>query len=573
MLVTINQVSNQSFDYIVIGGGTAGLVVAVRLSEDPSVSVLVLEAGSPNLNDPAILTTARFGSHFGNPQYDWGFTTVPQTNANGKIAYWGRGKGLGGSSGINFFQFHLPSRADIDAFEKLGNKGWNWETLKPYFKKAERFLPPDVVKDGVTRFDVQEHGLEGPLEVAYPLLPSGLEKPFVEAAKALGINSFAGNTSGIWTTPVTIRPASRTRSYAANMYYQPNASRSSLSVLTSAHVARISLSKGSDGATADGVVFIHDGKEYRALVNKTVVLSAGAILSPQVLELSGIGDPDVLRKANVGVVVDLPGVGNNIQEHVNSAVSYKVKEEFEESYVSFDCLMNPDGLQKQTELYHAGETSVFDMTINLMSFAPLSTITPEAPALQDKYLASIRARIDSGGYPPGLRKQYEVQLEHIKAQIPSCELMLVQARSVMRPVQETPGKYAAIACLLNHPLSRGSIHIKSNDPLERPVIDPHYFEEEYEGELFPGPSVETDEQIIENLKTNVATTFHTVGSCSMLPREDGGVVDNKLKVYGTTNVHVIDLSIVPLHIGAHTQATVYAIGELGADIIKGRVNF
>ncbi|KAH9047065.1 alcohol oxidase [Lactarius hengduanensis] len=588
MLVTIDQVSNHSFDYIVIGGGTAGLVVAARLSEDPSVSVLVLEAGSPNLNDPAILTTARYGIHFGDPQYDWGFTTVPQTNANGKIAFWPRGKGLGGSSGVNFFQYHLPSRADIDAFEKLGNKGWNWETLRPYFKKAERFLPPDVVKDDVTSFDVQEHGLEGPLEVSYPVLPSGLEKPFVEAAKALGINSLAGNTSGIWTTPVTIRPASRTRSYAANMYYEPNASRSNLSVLTSAHVARISLSKGSDGATAEGVMFIHDGKEYQALVNKTVVLSAGAILSPQVLELSGIGDPDVLRKADVGVIVDLPGVGNNIQEHVNSAVSYKIKEEFEESYVTFDCLMNPDGLQKQTELYRAGETTAFDMAVNLMAFVPLSTITPEARALQDKYLASIRARIDSGDYPPGLRKQYEVQLEHIKAQIPSCEFMLVQARSVMRPVQEAPGKYIAIGCLLNHPMSRGSIHIKSNDPLERPAIDPHYFEEEYDirslAETFkfcrrlvqqePLKSILKENSFLDqNLKNNVATTFHTVGSCSMLPREDGGVVDNKLKVYGTTNVHVIDLSIIPLHIGAHTQATVYAIGELGADIIKGRVNF
>ncbi|KAI9442041.1 alcohol oxidase [Lactarius psammicola] len=604
MLVTIDQVSNQSFDYIVIGGGTAGLVVATRLSEDPSVSVLVIEAGSPNLNDPAILTTAKFGSQFGNPQYDWGFKTVPQANANGKVAYWARGKGLGGSSGINFFQYHLPSRADIDAFEKLGNKGWNWETLKAYYKKAERFLPPDE-KDDVTSFDVQEHGLDGPLEVGYPVMPSGLEKPFVEAVKAIGINTvpepFTGNTSGIWATPVTIRPASRTRSYAANMYYEPNASRSNLSVLTSAHVARISLSKGSDeGATAKGVVFIHDGKEYQALVNKTVVLSAGAILSPQVLELSGIGDPDVLRKADVEVVVDLPGVGNNIQEHVSSGVIYKVKEEFEASYVSFDCLKDPDEHQKQTELYRAGEKSVFDMAVNLMSFVPLSNITPEAQALQDKYLASIRARIDSGSYPPGLRKQYEVQLEHIKAQIPSHEFMLIQAFSIIRkPIQDFKGKYAAIGCLVNHPLSRGSIHIKSNDPLERPAIDPHYFEEEYdirsfaetfkfcrrlvqqeplksilvEGEISPGSSVQTDEQIIEHLKNNFFTTFHTAGSCSMLPQEDGGVVDNKLKVYGTTNVHVIDISIIPLHIGAHTQATAYAIGELGADIIRGRVNF
>ncbi|KAF8268457.1 alcohol oxidase [Lactarius quietus] len=603
MLVTVDQVSGQSFDYIVIGGGTAGLVVATRLSEDPSVSVLVIEAGSPNLNDPAILTTARYSSQFRNPKYDWGFTTVPQAHANERIVYWPRGKGLGGSSAINFFQFHLPSAADIDAFEKLGNKGWNWQTLKTYYKKVERLLPPDV-KDDVTSYDVREHGLDGPLEVAYPVLPSGLEKPFVEAMKALGINPvpepFAGNTLGTWATPVTIRPASRTRSYAANMYYEPNASRSNLSVLTSAHVARISLSKGSgEGATAKSVVFLHDGKEHQALVNKRVILSAGAILSPQVLELSGIGDPEVLRKADVEVVVDLPGVGNNVQEHFNVRVAYRVQEEFEASYTSFDCLKDPHERQKQEELHRAGETTTFDTAAYVLSLAPLSAIAPEAQALQDKYLASIRACIDSGSYTPGLRRQYELQLENIKAQIPSCEVMLVPAFSFYKPVPDPNRKYASIACLLNHPLSRGSIHIKSNDPLERPAIDPHYFEEEYdirslvetfkfsrrlaqqeplksyfvEGEVDPGSSVQTDEQIIEFVKNNAATTFHTAGSCSMLPREDGGVVNNKLKVYGTTNVHVIDLSIIPLHIGAHTQATVYAIGELGADIIKGRVNF
>lgn len=276
-----------------------------------------------------------------------------------------------------------------------------------------------------------------------------------------------------------------------------------------------------------------------------------------------------------------------------------MKEEFEAGYLAQDCLKDPSELQKQTELHRAGEQTVFDTAANLMAFVPLSAITPEARDLQDKYLASIRTRIDSRSYPPGLRKQYEVQLEHLKAQIPSCEVMLLPFYSVVRPVPDPNRKYATITSLTNHPLSRGSIHIKSNDPLERPVIDPHYFEEEYdihsfvetfkfsrrlaqqeplksifeEGEVYPGPSVQTDEQIIEFLKGNFLTTFHTVGSCSMLPREDGGVVDNKLKVYGTTNVHVIDLSIVPLHIGAHTQATVYAIGELGADIIKGRVDF
>ncbi|KAI0248897.1 alcohol oxidase [Lactifluus subvellereus] len=588
MLATIDQVSDRSFDYIIVGGGTAGLVVAARLSEDPSVSVLVLEAGSPNLNDPAILIPGLYGSQFGKSQYDWGFSTVPQVNANGKPVYWGRGKGLGGSSSINFFQFHPPSAADIDAFEKLGNKGWNWKMLKKYYTKQERFSPPEV-RDDTMCFDVREHGLEGPLEVAYPQLLSGLEKPFVEAIQTLGI-SLPSEPARTWLIPLTIGPTTRTRTYAANMYYEPNASRSNLTVLTSAHVARISLSKvAGREATAESVSFLHDGKEYRAIVKKEVIVSAGSIMSPQVLELSGIGDPAILREAGVQVAVDLQGVGNNIQEHCNVGLSYQLKEEVESSYLTYDCLTDPDTLRKQTELYHAGEQSILDMRIALMTFVPLSAMSPDAEAVQEKYLASVRARIEADEYPPGFGET------NIKARVPSHEMVLVPSVGFFTTAPDPKRKYVSFMPMMNQPFSRGSIHIKTRNPLDHPVIDPRYFEQEYDvrafaesfkftrrlaqqepfkkGEVFPGPSVQTDEEIINFLKDNVRTTFHTVGSCSMLPREDGGVVDNKLKVYGTTNIRVIDLSIIPLHIGAHTQATAYAIGELGADIIKGRVDF
>jgi len=278
-------------------------------------------------------------------------------------------------------------------------------------------------------------------------------------------------------------------------------------------------------------------------------------------------------------------------------VAYQVKEEFESDFLTWDDLRDPDELQKQTELYHAGERGLFELKSALLTFLPLSAISPDAQAVQEKYLAPIRARIDRGDCPSGLRKQYELQLENIKAQTPSHEIALVQSIG-MWTVPDPKRKYACFVSLPNQPFSRGSIHIKSGNPLEHPVIDPHYFEEEYDircfaeslkftrriaqqepfksifkEEVFPGPSVQTDEEIIEVLKENFQSTMHTVGSCSMLPREDGGVVDNKLKVYGTTNIRVMDVSIIPLQLEAHPQATAYAIGELGADIIRNRVDF
>ncbi|KAI9507317.1 alcohol oxidase [Russula earlei] len=558
MLATLDQVSGKSFDYVIIGGGTTGLVVAARLSEDSSVSVLVLEAGASNLNDPAI-----------HP-YTWAGTPSPRNTYHCGHSFQYSGKTLGGSSSINFFQFHLPSATDIDAFEKLGNKGWNWETLKRYYTKVEKFLYPQV-KDDIMRFDVREHGFAGDVSRTLKRINP----------------SHVTQVTGVWLSPLTISPKTRTRSYSANMYYEPHASRNNLIVLTSAHVAKISLSRGAGGeATAEGVSFLHEGKEYRVFVRKEVII----------LELSGIGNADVLRKAGVEVFVDLPGVGNNVQEHYNSSV----KEELESEYLTVDCLNDPDKLQKQTELYHAGEKGVFDTKPALMAYAALSVISPDAQTLQAKYLASIQARIDAGDYPPGLQKQYKLQLEHIKAQVPSHEIIL-------HPSTPDPTrKYACLMSMSNNPFSRGSIHIKSSNPLEYPAIDPHYFEEEYDirslaesvkftrrlaqqepfkriltdpfvssldEERFPGPAVQTDEEILEFLRDDVKTTFHTVGSCSMLPHEDGGVVDNKLKVYGTTNIRVMDISIVPLHFAAHTQATAYAIGEFGADIIRGRVHF
>ncbi|KAJ7235387.1 alcohol oxidase [Mycena rebaudengoi] len=570
-----------AFDFVVVGGGTAGLALATRLTENPSVSVLVLEAGPANLDDPNILTPAKFASHFNDPQYDWAFNTVGQEHAGGRSIFFPRGKGLGGSSAINFFMYHRPANSDIDAFEELGNAGWNWDLLKKYYMKAEHFIAP-LEKIDTMSYDLNERGSDGPLELGYPITLSNLEGPYHEALQKLlkdALFKFSGKTTGTWLTPVSIHPIKRVRSYAANMYYQPNASRPNFTKVS----------------------FVHNGETHEVAVAKEVILCAGAIMSPQILELSGIGDPQILSKAGIDIQVSLPGVGENIQEHLVIEGSYEIRKDKEDDYNTFDCLRDGAIAAQQFAEYQLHGKGVFGMAPTAMTFVPLASISPDSAALQKSLAESIEAGRASGKYSVALQKQFKVQLAHIAKKEPSCELILAQTFRSYPNQPEPNRKYLSMASLLNHPISRGSIHIKSGNPLDPPAIDPRYFESAYGEshilsnderkigvEVNPGPDIQTDEQIAGGdspsefspkilirpkawIKNFFNSTWHTVGSCSMLPLEDGGVVDNKLKVYKTTNIRVVDLSIIPLHIGAHTQATAYALGELGADIIKGNV--
>ncbi|KAI0313070.1 alcohol oxidase [Amylostereum chailletii] len=607
MTARVEQVSGKTFDYIVlgvrltdaslgIGGGTTGLVVATRLTEDPSVSVLVLEAGLANLDDPELLAPAAFASHFGKPQYDWGYTTVPQKGSSDRSVYWARGKGLGGSSGINFFQYHLPAKSDVDAFEKLGNAGWNWDLFKTYYNKSEKFEKPAKVEDTMS-LDLNEHGTQGPLSVAYPITFSGLEPIYHETLRKMGIQRVAEPTKGTWLTPVTIHPTQRVRTYAANMYLKPVLSRGNLTVLVSSHVCGISTTTVSDGVKATSVTFVNEGKSYEAFVQREVIVAAGAIGSPQVLELSGIGSDTVLKKVGVDVKVNLPGVGNNVQEHVFTGASYEMRDDVKDQFLTFDCLRDPTEKAKQEELYKNGGTSVFGMSSICMTFLPLSSFSSNASALQDDLRKSIKAGVDANKFSPALQKQYKIQLEHLDKKEPSCEVVCVQGYGSTPNLPEPQKKYVTMCSCINHPFTRGEIHISSQDPLQPPLIDPHYFEQAYDlqsfvelikfnrrvvelepmkgiltgKELNPGSECQTDAEIAEWLAKNHNTTYHTIGSCSMLPREDGGVVDTRLKVYGTSNIRVVDVSVLPVHIGAHLQATAYALGEIAADIVKGNI--
>ncbi|KAH7924718.1 alcohol oxidase [Leucogyrophana mollusca] len=596
----IQDVANKTFDIVIIGGGTAGLCLAARLTEDPRLSVLVLEAGNANFNDPALLLPAQYGHHFGEDAYDWQFKTTPQEFCGGKEFSWSRGKGLGGSSSINFLCWTKPPRSDVDDLERLGNPGWNWERFQRALYKLEGFQPPtpkSFAAHGLN-FDDWTIGKDGPMKLSHPATVSRPELNGFQTWINMGIPRapapVGGNPRGAFFAPKTLDPLTYTRNYAANVFYMANAQRENLHVLTAAHGSKI-VTRSEDGELhATGVEFLHEGKVQVVHAGKEVILCAGALKSPQILELSGIGRRHVLESLNVPVKLDLPGVGENVQEHMFCGITYELADSVED--FTLDVLRNPEMRAEHVKLLASLE-GAFTMGISAFAFVPLETISDRA----EDIIKAARERVEKcrPSYPPGLSDLYDMQLERLKNKAASCEIILFPGFLTFPHPPEPGKKYFTVLFALNHTFSRGTIHAVSTDPVMQPACDPHYFEEDIDLQTFielakfsrrmahiapfseilaqpvkevnPGPEVATDAQIGEHLKRYCGTTYHTVGSLSMLPLDKGGVVDNNLKVYGTSNIRVVDLSVVPLHIATHPMTMAYAIAEQAADIIRGQL--
>ncbi|KAH9841077.1 GMC oxidoreductase [Rhodofomes roseus] len=602
MVASVDTVADKAYDYVVIGGGTAGLTAASRLVESfPDRSVLVLEAGEPNLDDPKILLGGQFGGTFGDPKYDWIFTTKPQENAYGKVMTWNRGKGLGGSSAMNFYVWTKPPKQAVDAIEELGNPGWNWKSYQELTMRTEDFseATEDQLKQLAHTYKAEYRGKGGALKTTVPATEVSLTKGFLDTLQNMGVplldDPYGGNITGCWQAAVSLdRKAQWTRSYAATVHYLPNKDKPNFTVLTEAHVARILLdAKSGDNITATGVEFIHGGKTYSVKVNKEVVVSAGTIKSPHILELSGIGRRDVLEKAGIPVKVDLPGVGENVQDHTLCGISYELDPKGD--HKTFDVLRNAKLAEEQAKLQKEGVHNLHRYGISAYSFLPIQVMNPNgAPEIVAGATKMIEEQIKSGKLPPGLAEQYKIQLRILQdAHIPDLEVIDVHCYMSHRSAPEDGKAYITILAVLQHPFSRGSIHTKSSDPLEQPEIEPALFENPYDLEMLkesvkytkrmsetepfkslivrevdPGKEHSTDEEIKEYLKHYAHTCWHAIGSNSMLPRDKNGVVDPNLKVYGTTNVRVADLSILPLHFASHTQSAAYYVGEKLADILK-----
>ncbi|CAL1705809.1 unnamed protein product [Somion occarium] len=593
LLSNPEDVIGRRFDFIIAGGGTAGLVLANRLSENPDVSVIVLEAGNAHVDDPIILSPTGWVPQLFNSEYEWGLQSTPQPHSLDQRLFEFRGKGLGGSSSINCLVYLKPHRADIDAFEKLGNPGWNWENYQKYSKKAESVhAPVPPVRQFRPTYNHDDVGHDGPLPVSFCPIASGVEYPLQKGLSELGIETistgFGGETAGTYKALASLHPVKMTRTDSANAYLFPVIDRPNLQVLTGALVTKV-VTSGDEatGLTADAVEFEHGGKFYQVLCAKDVILSAGAIKSPQILELSGIGDRSILEPLGIETKLDLPTIGTNTQDHFTcTGPAYELRDG--NDIITGELIADPDFRGNLKDPYKEIEGPL-PLVMSGYAFFPLHKAAANAQELIDKISAKIND--EASPYSAGLREVYHVQLELLKDEdVPDVEIMVVPFSVI--PMGPAGRAYVNVPPVLSRPFSRGTVHINSADPLAPPVIDPHIFEEDIDMEIItagfkvsraaaqfspykdiiarevkPGPDVVTDDQIKEHIKSHVGTVWHMVGSCSMLPRDKGGVVDAKLKVYGTNNIRVVDLSILPILVSTHPQATVYAVAEQG-DIIK-----
>ncbi|KAA1467387.1 alcohol oxidase [Dentipellis sp. KUC8613] len=596
VLLDSKDFSATTFDYLIVGAGPAGLTLAARLAEDKDITVGILEAGEYASGMPIIDVPGMAGQSMGHPTLDWGYHTVPQYGANDRQINQTRGKAIGGCTAVNFMASNRASAEEYDAIEGLGNPGWNWREFLKYMKKSETYTVPsdDVVEQYYAGYTHEYHGHDGPLQKSFPVWYNELHKPYLDTLVKLGlpISTEAGNgvNTGAMTGPFTVDPLKMARSYGATAHYEPNIHKKNFVVVTGAHVTRVLLQPGDDGdVVATGIEFVKGGETFTAKASREVILSAGSFQSPQLLELSGIGGRDVLEKHGIKQLVDLPSVGENLQDHCYVPFAIEVDEDVE----TYECLHDAERLAKELKLYQTEKRGMLSSMFSAFAFAPLNAVAnaKEVERLEklvdnDTSLLSYSAHAKQYPY---LRKWLS---DPTKAQIEIVQMPGLYTWGLVKPEPET--HYQTFLIINLHPHSRGSVHIESSDPLVPPAIDPAYFMNpidldfmvhaakftrkiattepfHHEGVEFFDPSediLNDNEVLREWCRNAVESIFHPVGSSSMLPRSDGGVVDPSLKVYGTKNLRVVDASVIPIQLSCHPQATVYGLAEKAADIIK-----
>jgi choline dehydrogenase len=523
------------YDYIIVGAGSAGCVLAARLSADPSVSVLLLEAGP--VDDAAEIHAPAAMSRLFQSAYDWNYRTVPQHRAAGRSIYWPRGKVLGGSSSINAMIYIRGSRHDFDTWrEEYGCSGWGYRDLMPYFRRSE----------DNSRGASAYHGIGGPLAVTDPRYKSAACAAFIAAAQEQGAvanDDFNGpRQDGVGWYQLTQRNGRRYS--AATAYLHPAMSRPNLTVLTDALVTRVII----EGGQATGVSYLHRGAAETAQANAEVILSGGAINSPQLLMLSGVGPADHLIEMGIDVLADSAGVGANLSDHPVLPVIWstpRVRGLWEKS---------GNASMLRWQLSHRG---------------PLTSNVAE-----------------SGGFAhsaPGLLA-------------PDLQLLVLPAPYRDQGLADPAQRAMSVLVGLVDVASRGRIRLRSGDPRHRPAIDPGYLSDPRDAraltaglklvrefvtarpmaeicksELAPGAHVRSDEELLQYVRTNVATLYHPVGTCAMGGESRwSSVVDPELRVRGVTGLRVVDASVMPSVPRGNTNAPTIAIAERAADLIAGR---
>ncbi|KAI1390108.1 glucose-methanol-choline oxidoreductase-like protein [Hypoxylon trugodes] len=599
-------------DFVIVGGGLAGLVVAARLTEDPQTTVIVLEAGSDSTVDPRVRTPGLWPSLLGS-EVDWNYHSVPQKGLNGKVVACSQGKLLGGSSAINGQAFVANSKAAIDVWAEFGNPGWDWETLAPYYKKSHTLSRPSAATCDVLRLgyiDDAVRGTDGPIRASFP---DGIDDPlptaWVDTIAALGFpasgDPFSGEFTGGYVNAMNIDPNSSMRSDAASAYLEPAKGRKNLHVETGVLVEKIVFDESGSVPKAVGVQVQKNGRAIVVDVNKEIILAAGAFGSPKLLELSGIGSRVRLEKLGIPVIVDNPNVGENLQDHPNAGVSFEVVD----GVKTMDDLARqvPEAIATAMQDYATKKTGPFSVGGNfagsmlpvvdfvegpdseqtLKDVLDLSQEVPTPDSFSSQHASFVHSllskRTEGVGnvftFPAYGNFIHEGDGTHVVHQAPSS------------------GNFLTIVAAILFPLSRGSVHIASANPADEPIIDPRYLEHPLDLDILArfvryldtivhteplsrylkpngrrGYGAPTDLRDLAQVKGYVEkaalSCYHPTSACAMLPREKGGVVDPKLGVYGVEGLRVVDSSIMPIATRGNPQTTVYAVAERAADLIR-----
>ncbi|KAL2793713.1 hypothetical protein BJX66DRAFT_351646 [Aspergillus keveii] len=513
MIHSFTLAPNSTF---IIGGGTAGLVVASRLAQDPTLQIVVLEAGQDQTEDPRVLTPGLWPSLVHSPS-DWDFTSVPQDALNGQTIVFPQGRLFGGTSAMNGHALIANSNSNIDAWGKLGNAGWDWETLLHYYKKSLSLTLPSPEKQAELGLDYvsPEYAGTGPLKASFPdALDDPVANAWVETFRGLGKfmsgDPFSGSAIGGYTNAATVDPVSKTRSYAGNAYYLPVKELPNLRVITGALVEKILFENSTPGEepTATGVQYVKDGTSTTITANREVILAAGVFNTPKILELTGIGARSLLEKHNIPLIVDNPNVGENLQDHIFAPVYFEYTTR---KFGTFTVGGNYSGALLSLADFEDPETGAAERT------SVLNTIPTSLSPFESELTAYIRSLIDNPNEATGAYFTFLAQSDYRAA---------------------LPGNYLTIAVGLVAPLSRGSSHITSSNPPPAP-------------EDLRAVSLD---MVKEYVKAKAKSTYHPVGTCAMMPREKGGVVDSRLRIGGVN--------------AANVQSTVYAVAERAVDFIK-----
>jgi choline dehydrogenase len=523
----------ESFDFVVVGAGSAGAVVANRLSEDPGTSVLLLEAGGPADADE-ITIPAAFANLF-KTKWDWNYQTVEQKQLNSRAAFWPRMKALGGCSSMNAMIYIRGNRLDYDSWRDThGAVGWGYDDVLPYFIKAE----------GNTRLGAPYHGQNGPLHVEDRRYTHPLTEAWVESAVAASFkpnDDFNGaEQEGAGLYQVTCRKGRRWS--VAKAYLEPALDRKNLTVRTGALAERVVI----EGGRAVGVTYQSGGASTSVYADAEVILSGGAINSPQLLMLSGIGPATHLREIGVDVVHDLAGVGHNLHDHPAAPL-----------------------------VFHTRDISDLAEFNNLVNFARAKT-WGSGPLVSN---------IGEGG---GFWRSRD------DLAAPDLQVHVAPSGFWDNGLHEPTTRKVTVAPTLVSVRSRGRIRLRSGDPRWHPEIDPAYYDDQtdldamtsgvrrlletvrsgplsryIDAPAMPAQKEPTDTQIVEHLRAHTQTLYHPVGTCAM-GADEQAVVDPELRVRGLDGLRVVDASVMPMVVRGNTNAPTIMIGERAADLIRGR---